>query len=55
MSTLNSRGGWDSGITGSPVPARIPNVISVNVSTIRECDKTTEETKSQPRVPNGHT
>ncbi|KAG9095819.1 hypothetical protein FS749_009715 [Ceratobasidium sp. UAMH 11750] len=50
MSTLNSRGGWDMGMSIEEGASGAANGISVHVSFMRECDKTTDS--SRPDILN---
>ncbi|KAG8707029.1 hypothetical protein FRC08_000734, partial [Ceratobasidium sp. 394] len=50
MSTLNSRGGWDMGMSRVEGASGTANGVSVHVSFMRECDKTTDS--SRPDVFN---
>ncbi|KAG9100385.1 hypothetical protein FS749_015468 [Ceratobasidium sp. UAMH 11750] len=48
MSTLNARGGWDSGMSKLAGTNGSTNGISVHVSTVSEGDKSIGKSKSQP-------
>ncbi|KAG9100383.1 hypothetical protein FS749_015466 [Ceratobasidium sp. UAMH 11750] len=50
MSTLNSRGGWGSDLSASVVIGT-PNGISVNITTISELDKGTDQDNSRREEP----
>ncbi|KAG8738995.1 hypothetical protein FRC10_006280 [Ceratobasidium sp. 414] len=52
MSTLNSRGGWGTGMGGEGGEAGTANGISARVLAMRERDKTTRRDSERSGVPN---
>ncbi|KAG9095818.1 hypothetical protein FS749_009714 [Ceratobasidium sp. UAMH 11750] len=52
MSTLNLRGGWDTGMSRVEGASGTANGVSVQVSSVRKCDKTTGRESGRSSVPN---